>query len=42
MKMNKMKGEIRSIEELIEKNISVKLPEELLTFVTFDQRIAKQ
>lgn len=42
MKMNKMKDEIRSIDELIEKNISVKLPDEFLTFVTFDQRIAKQ
>lgn len=42
MKMNKMKDEIRSIEELIERNISVKLPEELLAVVTFDQRIEKQ
>lgn len=42
MKMNKMKDNVRSIEDLIEKNISVKLPEELRAFVTFDQRIEKQ
>lgn len=42
MKVNKMKDEIRSIEELIERNVSVKLPEELLAVVTFDQRIQKQ
>lgn len=42
MKMNKFKDRVRSIDGLIEKNISVKLPEELLTFVTFDQRIDKQ
>lgn len=42
MKMNKMKDQVRSIEELIEKNISVKLPEELLSVVTFDKRMEKQ
>lgn len=42
MKMNKLKDRVRSINDLIERNSSVKLPEELLTFVTFDQRIEKK
>ncbi|KAG4076488.1 hypothetical protein HA402_014452 [Bradysia odoriphaga] len=41
LKMDKMKDGVRSIEELIEKKITVKLPEELSAFVTFDQRMEK-
>lgn len=42
IKMNKMKDSVRSIDELIERNISIKLIEEnYYEFLRFDERLDK-